>query len=60
VQPADAFYHRELGEFLLPYEAARRAPDTDTAIRAFVDSTYAQAANLGAWDRAALEKPEKK
>jgi hypothetical protein len=57
VLPADAFYHRELGEFILPYEAARRAENPDTAIRAFVDSTYAQAANLAGWDRAALEKP---
>jgi hypothetical protein len=57
VRPAAAFYHRELGEFILPYEAARAATDPDTAIRAFVDSTYAQAANLAAWDRAALERP---
>jgi hypothetical protein len=56
VQPADAFYHRELGEFILPYEAARHAENPDTAIRAFVDSTYAQAANLAGWDRAALER----
>jgi Family of unknown function (DUF5996) len=56
VQPAAAFYHRELGEFILPYEAARGATDPDTAIRAFVDSTYAQAASLAGWDRAALER----
>ena len=56
VQPAAAFYHRELGEFILPYEAVRTAADPDDAIRTFVESTYQQAATLGGWDRAALER----
>jgi hypothetical protein len=55
VEPAAAFYHRELGEFILPYEAVRNAADPDAAIRSFVDSTYEQAATLGGWDRKALE-----
>jgi hypothetical protein len=57
VQPAAAFYHRDLGEFVLPYEAVRSAADPDHAIRLFVDSTYEQAANLAGWDRAMLERP---
>lgn len=57
VQPPAAYYHRELGEFLLPYEAVRSSSDPDHALRQFVDSTYEQGANLGAWDRAALERP---
>jgi hypothetical protein len=56
VQPAAAYYHRELGEFILPYEAVRSSPDPDAAILAFVDSTYAAAADLAKWDRAALER----
>ena len=56
IQPAAAFYHREMGEFILPYESVRTAPDPDAAIRQFVDSTYAQAATLAKWDRAALER----
>jgi hypothetical protein len=55
VEPAAAFYHRELGEFILPYEAVRNAADPDAAIRSFVDSTYEQAATLGRWDRKNLE-----
>ena len=55
VEPSSAFYHRELGEFILPYEAIRRAPDPDRALLEFVDSTYAGAAALARWDRAALE-----
>jgi hypothetical protein len=56
VQPAAAFYHREMGEFLLPYEAVRTAPSPDEALAAFVRSTYEQAATLAKWDRAALER----
>jgi hypothetical protein len=56
VQPAAAYYHRELSEFILPYEAVRSAADADGAIRAFVDSTYERAATLAGWDRAALER----
>jgi hypothetical protein len=56
VRPDAAFYHRELNEFLLPYEAVRLAASPDQAIAAFVDSTYDQAATLAGWDRAALER----
>jgi len=56
VEPAAAYYHKEMGEFVLPYEAVRRAADPDAAIRSFVNSTYEQAAALGHWDRPALER----
>jgi hypothetical protein len=56
VRPPAAFYHAELGEFILPYEAVRNAASPEAAITAFVDSTYTQAAMLGGWDRAALER----
>jgi hypothetical protein len=55
VQPADAFYGAELGEFLLPYAAVRTAADPDTTLLSFFQSTYEGAAELGAWDRDALE-----
>ena len=57
VQPEGAFYHPELNEFILPYEAVRTAASPDAALTAFIDSTYDRAATLGAWDRAALERP---
>lgn len=57
VQPPQAYYHEALGEFILPYEAVRTAASPDAALAAFVDSTYTQAATLGRWDRAALERP---
>ncbi len=56
VRPGDAYYHAELGEFILPYEAVRRAASPESAIREFIDSTYDAAATLAGWDRAALER----
>ena len=55
VRPAAAFYHPDLGEFLLSYEAVRQSPTPDAALLEFLQSTYDAAANAGAWDRAALE-----
>ena len=55
IAPAAARYDPALGEFILPYEAVRTAPDPDEALLAFLESTYAAAADLGGWDRAALE-----
>jgi hypothetical protein len=57
VQPAAAFFSETLGEFLLPYDAVRTAADPDTALLAFLQSTYEAAANTADWDRAALECP---
>jgi hypothetical protein len=55
VQPAEAFWSKDLGEFLLPYDAVRKAADPDAALMAFLQSTYDAAADLAKWDRAALE-----
>jgi hypothetical protein len=43
-------------EFILPYEAVRQADDPDAMLLAFFQSTYEAAANLGHWDRVALER----
>jgi hypothetical protein len=56
VQPEAARYDGGLGQFLLPYEAVRTAPDPDRALLAFLQSTYEVAADLGGWDRATLER----
>jgi hypothetical protein len=45
-----------LGEFLLPYEAVRRSATPDATLLEFLESSYAAAADLGNWDRAALER----
>ncbi|MBU6476939.1 MAG: hypothetical protein KGQ32_03300 [Xanthomonadaceae bacterium] len=56
VLPDAAYYHRELGEFILPYEAVRQADAPDAMIRAFIDSTYDGASDLAHWDRKALDR----
>ncbi len=55
VQPAEAFFSKELGEFVLPYDAVRSARDPARALMDFLQTTYDAAADLGRWDRAALE-----
>jgi hypothetical protein len=55
VEPEGAYYDANLGEFLLPYELARTSPTPETALLAFAQTTYEAAADLGHWDRDALE-----
>lgn len=55
VRPDEAFFSSDLGEFILPYDAVRSAPQPDAALLAFLQSTYEAAADLANWDRAALE-----
>ena len=55
VRPAQASFSKELGEFLLPYEAVRNAANPDAALMDFLQSTYDAAADLAKWDRAALD-----
>jgi hypothetical protein len=45
-----------LGEFVLPYEAMRRAQSPDYALLIFLQSTYDAAADLGRWPRGELER----
>lgn len=56
VQPDGAHYDAELGEFVMPYEVVRESADPDATLLAFLDSTYAAAADLGRWDRKMLEE----
>jgi hypothetical protein len=55
VEPSTAYFSRELGEFVLPYEAVRTSDDPDRAVAQFLQSSYEAAANLGGWDRSLLE-----
>jgi hypothetical protein len=51
----EAYYSDEAGQYLLPYEAVRTAPDPDAALLDFLQTTYEAAAEHGGWDRQALE-----
>jgi hypothetical protein len=56
VKPKAAYYSKELAEFILPYEAVRTADDPEIDLMDFLQSSYAAAADLAAWDRDALER----
>jgi hypothetical protein len=50
VEPNEAFYSNEMGEFFLLYEDVQRADDPEGALLKFLRSTYAAAAQTGNWD----------
>jgi hypothetical protein len=56
IAPAEASYDAKLGEYLLMYDAVRRAQSPSAALLDFCKSTYAAGADLAHWDRAALER----
>jgi len=56
VRPADAYYDSTLREFILPYDSVRTAADPDQVLLGFLQSAYSAAADLGGWDRGALER----
>jgi hypothetical protein len=51
-----AVYDRDLGMFILPYDAVREADDPDGLLLGFLQETYEAAADLGKWDRQSLER----
>jgi uncharacterized protein DUF5996 len=57
LQPRAAYYHPQMSEFILPYAAVRTAESPVDALLTFLRSTYDATADLGHWDRAALERP---
>ncbi len=56
LRTAEALYDKTLGQFILPYEAVRQAPDPDKLLLGFLQETYEAAAELAKWDRKALER----
>jgi hypothetical protein len=56
IQPKEAFYHTEMGEFLLPYDVVRNSKSPDEVLLSFLQSTYEAAATCAKWDRHALER----
>lgn len=56
VQPKEAFWSDEMGEFFLKYEDVLKAENPDNALMLFLQSTYEAAANTSKWNRNTLEK----
>jgi hypothetical protein len=55
--PKEAYFDLNLREFLLPYEVVQKSSDPEANLMGFLESTYRAAADLGGWDRDALECP---
>jgi hypothetical protein len=55
VRPAQAFFHAEMREFILPYEGVRTSSNPKATLLEFLQSTYVAAAERGKWNRAGLE-----
>jgi hypothetical protein len=56
VMPSSAYYDQGFGEFILMYDDVRQSSRPRELLLDFLQSTYEAAANLGKWDRAALER----
>jgi hypothetical protein len=50
LRPAEAGWDDNLGEFILPYDAVRTAPDPRRALLDFLESTYDACARQLGWD----------
>jgi hypothetical protein len=55
IEPAEAFYSEEMGEFFLPYDFVQHSQNPEATLLQFLNTTYEAAANTGNWDRKALE-----
>ena len=55
VEPTQAFYSKEMGEFFLPYDVVRQSENPEKMLLKFLQSTYEAAANSAHWDRQKLE-----
>jgi hypothetical protein len=55
VRPESASWQTQMGLFILQYDDMCARPQPDQALLEFCQSTHAAAADLGTWDRAALE-----
>ena len=62
VRPSEAYFDPGFGIFTLPYDAVHASIDPDATVLDFFETTYEVGADLGGWDRAALEpgvRPER-
>lgn len=55
IEPDEAFYHSDLREFVLPYNAVQQARDPATKLKKFLQSVYSAGTNLADWDKNSLE-----
>ena len=56
VKPDAAYWHSDLGEYVLSYDAVRESANPDEALLDFLQTTYDAAADSADWPRAELER----
>jgi hypothetical protein len=56
IRPAEAFYSKDMSEFILMYDDVRKAADPDRTLLDFMQSTYEAGADLAKWNRRELER----
>ena len=56
VKPAAAHYDRDLGEYILSYDAVRTSASPRETVLDFLQTTYEAGANRAGWNRAELER----
>lgn len=56
VRPENAYYFKDMGEFILPYKDVQESDKPAEMLLAFLHSTYNKAAELANWERDKLEK----
>ena len=49
IEPKEAFYSNDMGEFLLLYDAVRKTADPEATLLNFMQTTYDAAASTGNW-----------
>ena len=59
IQPPEAIWSKEMGEFILTYETVRQSQNPEETLMNFLQSTYEAAAISAKWDRSALELARK-
>lgn len=56
VEPAEAFWSEEMGEFFLKYEDLIKKENPEEVLHSFLQSTYDAAVISNSWERSKLEK----
>ena len=56
VQPKEAFWSNEMGEYFLKYEDVQKSADPEKVLLSFLQSTYEAAVNTSNWNRGQLER----
>lgn len=56
IRPPQAFYKKEMSQFLLMYDDVRQSKQPEEMLMEFLQSTYEAGANLAGWDRGELER----